>query len=281
MATTPDGPARPNPPRQARSRRTHEKIVSAAAGLLEEEGPGGLTVAGIAARAGVSVGGFYARFPSKDALLAHLYDREVDGELARAAGNRLDADGGAALPPDELLLRYSRLLLATYREHEGLLREAARRGALGALHAAGGGGEPGEGGEDASGEDASGGDASGGDASGGDAPLAPADARLREALGSGLRVGGAGGDPDAAEAAVEFLLLSLRATAREVVLHGPPTLPGGEALEDEAVAREMSRAGARYLGHGIPSAASRPASRAGPGGGGDDAWSPFDFPAGA
>lgn len=256
MASASEGTARPNPPRQARSRRTHEKIVAAAAELLEAEGPGGVTVAGIAARAGVSVGGFYARFPSKDALLAHLYDREVDGELAREAGERLDAGGGASLPPEELLLRYSRLLLATYREHEGLLREAARRGALGALHAGGG-----------------------------EAPLAPADARLRELLGSGLGVGGdGGGGPEAkaaGEAAVEFLLLSLRATAREVVLHGPPTLPGGEALDDDAVAREMSRAGARYLGHGIPSPGSPPAAGSRSGGGGDDEWSPFDFPAGA
>lgn len=62
-------------PVQARSRASRERILSAAehllAGLPFEE----LTMAAVAAAAGMSVGGVYARFASKDALLEGLHAR--------------------------------------------------------------------------------------------------------------------------------------------------------------------------------------------------------------
>lgn len=64
-----------NPPRQSRSRRTLERIVRASLAILEEEGPEGLTVQAIVARAGSSVGSFYARFSGKDELLEYLGER--------------------------------------------------------------------------------------------------------------------------------------------------------------------------------------------------------------
>lgn len=61
-----------NPPKQSRSRRTLERLVGAALGILEEEGPDALTVQAIVERAGSSVGSFYARFSGKADLLEYL-----------------------------------------------------------------------------------------------------------------------------------------------------------------------------------------------------------------
>ena len=59
----------PLEPVQQRSRETAERITAAALSLLERKSFAELKVTEIARKAGVSVGGFYARFPSKEALL--------------------------------------------------------------------------------------------------------------------------------------------------------------------------------------------------------------------
>ena len=80
----PDSPsAALNPPQQPRSRRTLERIVAAALSLLEAEGPDGVTVQAVVARAKSSVGSFYARFGGKDDLLQYLGERVWDEALAR------------------------------------------------------------------------------------------------------------------------------------------------------------------------------------------------------
>lgn len=68
-------------PRQARSRRTLEQLRDAAWQLLENEGVEALTVVGVAAGAGVSVGSFYARFEGKDELLDHLEAVALEASL--------------------------------------------------------------------------------------------------------------------------------------------------------------------------------------------------------
>lgn len=80
------------PPKQARSRRTLDRIASAALELVEEVGVGGATIAEIVRRAEASVGSFYARFRGKEDLIRHLQDRvwteateRWDGALAREA----------------------------------------------------------------------------------------------------------------------------------------------------------------------------------------------------
>lgn len=68
-------PARINAPKQNRSRRTLERIVDASLELLATEGPDGLTVHKVVAKAGSSVGSFYARFKGKEDLLDYLGER--------------------------------------------------------------------------------------------------------------------------------------------------------------------------------------------------------------
>ncbi len=80
---TGDADALLTPPQQARSKRTLQAILDAALGLLAEEGVQGATVQGIVARAGVSVGSFYARFSGKDDLLRYLELRLWEDARAR------------------------------------------------------------------------------------------------------------------------------------------------------------------------------------------------------
>src|SRR5687768_14930821 len=74
-------------PKQPRAQRTFEAIVTAAARLLEELGYEQLTTNGVADVAGVAVGGLYAYFANKEALVAEVVRqalRELLGEVALA-----------------------------------------------------------------------------------------------------------------------------------------------------------------------------------------------------
>ncbi|MEM7219426.1 MAG: TetR/AcrR family transcriptional regulator [Pseudomonadota bacterium] len=72
-------------PRQRRARQTVEAIVEAAARVLIERGPAGLTTNHIAERAGVSIGSLYQYFPNKGAILAALQKQEMTTTLGSTA----------------------------------------------------------------------------------------------------------------------------------------------------------------------------------------------------
>ena len=76
-------PAQIRAPKQSRSRRTLERIVAAALELLGTEGLTGLTVHKVVAKAGSSVGSFYARFDGKEDLLDYLGERVWTEALER------------------------------------------------------------------------------------------------------------------------------------------------------------------------------------------------------
>jgi AcrR family transcriptional regulator len=84
-------------PRQERSRRTQATILAAGTELLEEGGFEALAVSAVAERAGVSVGGVYRRFGTKDQLLLALQEQFTTGFLAdfqaRLAGAEDETDG--------------------------------------------------------------------------------------------------------------------------------------------------------------------------------------------
>jgi len=65
----------PTRPKQARSLATLHRILEAAEALIEEKGLADASIPEIVRRAGSSVGGFYARFSDKDALLRALEER--------------------------------------------------------------------------------------------------------------------------------------------------------------------------------------------------------------
>jgi AcrR family transcriptional regulator len=60
-------------PKQERSRASQRRILNATLALLEDRHFEAMTIAEIAAGAGMAVGNFYKRFKNKEALLPHLY----------------------------------------------------------------------------------------------------------------------------------------------------------------------------------------------------------------
>src|SRR5438445_12821715 len=61
---------------------THERIVEAAARAIRRSGYNGTGVADIMKDAGLTHGGFYAHFPSREAMLAEAADRAGSQSVA-------------------------------------------------------------------------------------------------------------------------------------------------------------------------------------------------------
>jgi AcrR family transcriptional regulator len=94
---------RPNPGRKA---ATHERIVEAAGRAIRRSGYGGTGVADIMKDAGLTHGGFYAHFDSREAMLAEAADRagaETVATMERVA---------ATVPPGEALQAMIRTYLS-------------------------------------------------------------------------------------------------------------------------------------------------------------------------
>lgn len=78
---------------------TRKRVLTEAARDIREKGPGGVAVAGIMARAGLTHGGFYAHFKSKDELIAEAIGvmfEDARGRLFRVTDNPNSKEGFAA-----------------------------------------------------------------------------------------------------------------------------------------------------------------------------------------
>lgn len=73
-------------PSQQRSRQTVERILDAAARLLDERGYAATTTNHVAELAGVSIGSLYQYFPNKDALLVALAEQHLEESSLQMAG---------------------------------------------------------------------------------------------------------------------------------------------------------------------------------------------------
>ena len=85
---------------------THDRIVETAARAIRRSGYGGAGVASIMKEAGLTHGGFYAHFNSRDAMLAEAADRAGTAGMARLAR------AAAAAPPDKALAAMLRAYLS-------------------------------------------------------------------------------------------------------------------------------------------------------------------------
>jgi TetR/AcrR family transcriptional repressor of nem operon len=81
----------------SRKEITHDRIVDVAARAIRRSGYDGTGVADIMKEAGLTHGGFYAHFDSRNALLAEAGDRAGADSVARAARIAADAPTGQAL----------------------------------------------------------------------------------------------------------------------------------------------------------------------------------------
>ncbi|MFL5562980.1 MAG: TetR/AcrR family transcriptional regulator [Gemmatimonadaceae bacterium] len=94
---------------RSRKEETHDRIVESAARAIRRSGYGGTGVADIMKDAGLTHGGFYAHFPSREAMLAEAADRAGAESVAAAA--RVVA----AAPSHDALLAMARAYLS--KEH--------------------------------------------------------------------------------------------------------------------------------------------------------------------
>ena len=86
---------------------THAKVLKAASRVIRENGPDRIAVAGIMAEVGLTHGGFYAHFASKDDLLV-----EAIGQMFVEARDNFEALT-TNLPPREALTSYLDFYLST------------------------------------------------------------------------------------------------------------------------------------------------------------------------
>jgi AcrR family transcriptional regulator len=77
--------------RERKKQRTREQIIEAAMGLFAERGYHATTIADIAAAAEVAPRTFFSYFPSKEAVVFHNLDRDMDA-LAAALRDRLPGE---------------------------------------------------------------------------------------------------------------------------------------------------------------------------------------------
>ena len=105
---------------QSRSRLSQHRLMRAAAELLDDRVWEAISIADVAQRAGLSVGGFYARFKSKDALLHVLhseYEKQRTEHFIQFFRTR---SPDAALPARVAAL--VDLVADWMRDHRGVLR---------------------------------------------------------------------------------------------------------------------------------------------------------------
>jgi len=95
-------------PAPRRKEATHKRIVETAARAIRRSGYGGAGVAEIMKEAGLTHGGFYAHFESREGMLAEAADR------AGADGMALLARAAAVAPPNKAL----EAMLRTYLSKE-------------------------------------------------------------------------------------------------------------------------------------------------------------------
>lgn len=100
-------------PKQARSQQIVKAIQEACARILAAEGPGAVNTNRIAEVAGVNIASVYRYFPNKDAILAEIYERQLELEAATLDALHAQAAEIDALPLEGTL----GLLVDVYAEH--------------------------------------------------------------------------------------------------------------------------------------------------------------------
>jgi AcrR family transcriptional regulator len=109
------------PPKQERSQKTLDVFLNSVETLLEEQGVETLSVKDIAARANLSVGGFYARFPNKEAVLRALHLR-FSTEAKATVDVALDPKRWRGVHLSDATPKLVHFLADDYRKRPGLRR---------------------------------------------------------------------------------------------------------------------------------------------------------------
>ena len=109
------------PAHQARSRESLARLLKAAAEVLNKDGLEGATIPRIAARAGLSPGTVYRRFPDKDALLREVCLRLLE-ENYQGTKKLLASEHWKKMSLAEMSRTVIAITLKGHHAHRGLLR---------------------------------------------------------------------------------------------------------------------------------------------------------------
>jgi len=88
----------------ANKAETHERIVVAAAKAIRRNGYAGTSVGDVMKDAGLTHGGFYAHFPSREAMLAEALDRAGSDSVEALFGNAAVRAATDAVSPLEAIV---------------------------------------------------------------------------------------------------------------------------------------------------------------------------------
>src|SRR5205085_5933944 len=113
-------------PQQARSAESYQRMLDAAEEVLLEKSFDAATINEIVARAGLTIGAFYARFPDKDSLLRELETR-MDEEFVDLVDATLQPDKWAGMSVEASLLEYHRALVQLYQRRRAIARALVLR----------------------------------------------------------------------------------------------------------------------------------------------------------
>lgn len=107
------------PIQQARSEATFHALIRAGREVVETRGFEGMTIAGLAEAAGVSVGAFYGRFENKQAYLSAIQEIAV-AEVAASVRRTFDEADRQGADAHGFLEVVARTWVAIFRENRGL-----------------------------------------------------------------------------------------------------------------------------------------------------------------
>ncbi|MBK8096438.1 MAG: TetR/AcrR family transcriptional regulator [Planctomycetes bacterium] len=211
-------------PRQSRSAATERRLVVAATRLLARRGYERLAISEVARAARTSVGGLYARFADKQALL-HAIDEDLIQRMTALVDQAMAEDALRTADVAQVIAAYVTMMVKAFARHRPLLREISLRARQS-----------------------------------GDPAFATrvrsfndhAHGLLTERL---LQRRAAIRHPRPEEA-IAFGVLMVSAAAREVVLFGDPPLSPG-TLRGRRLMHELTTAYCAYLGATLPKEPSR------------------------
>ncbi|MFE6886808.1 TetR/AcrR family transcriptional regulator [Streptomyces sp. NPDC057694] len=122
MTDAPDRPAPYREPQQARSAATLARVLQAAEEIATSSGLEEMTIAGVADRAGVSVGTIYRRFEDKEQLISALSERMLDRREEYVTERLRKAEPSLA----GVLSAYAHALLQSFADSAKLFPELLR-----------------------------------------------------------------------------------------------------------------------------------------------------------
>ncbi|MDL4818572.1 TetR/AcrR family transcriptional regulator [Actinomadura opuntiae] len=122
MTEEPDRPLRYRQPRQARSAATLARVLRAAEEIAASSGLEEMTMAGVAERAGVSVGTIYRRFEDKEQLITALSERMLERREEYMAEQLRTAEPSLS----GVLDAYAHALLQSFADSNRLFPELLR-----------------------------------------------------------------------------------------------------------------------------------------------------------